>query len=592
MGSFNAQAGQQMLGRRGGSPAPTGPLLPTQGTFRQRPWLPWWLIPVILLLALLLFLLFRSLPQEVLVPKIVGEASAFKAEEKLTKAELKLDPNQKEKTDDKVPAGTIIGQTPAEGSKAEKGQTVTALIAVGTGKVDVPNIVGLTAGDAEKALREKNLTLGQASPQPVDPDGKIVSQIPAAKEVVKAGIPVDIFYPDPADAENQKKNAEKKDKDKDKEGGAGGAGGAGGGAGEGAKDIVVPAIGKGDTLDAYAKKLGDLGIVPVVSKQFNDAKPGTPFGTEPPGGTKVANGAKVRVLVSVGQPQVVYTNGKDILRLNGATGAKLDPVATGPSVEIDPTWGADGEHVAYTDDGRVMLKDLTKKNSSPVPLTPAGDKFADLAWAPTADVNLIAMRSDTEDGDFDLCLANVKSDATDVSCLKEPSFTIIRALHWGKDGRSILGLGVKLPQGSGQFGIVRWRVKQDKPAFSPDTADWTKGRFLTDTDTPEKGVLDAEVSPDGKRLALISNQGTKAFQLWLADDPEDFAMSSAKRAPVRACKVSWRGDSKELLIVQGAADCGEDVAVVQRVAINDLRNPKELNVSGDDPSFQPLTIGG
>ena len=92
----------------------------------------------------------------------------------------------------------------------------------------------------------------------------------------------------------------------------------------------MPAIGKDDTLDAYAKKLGDLGIVPVVSKQFNDAKPGTPFGTDPPGGTKVATGAKVKVLVSVGQPQVVYTNGKDILRLNGATAAKLDPVATRP----------------------------------------------------------------------------------------------------------------------------------------------------------------------------------------------------------------------------------------------------------------------
>ena len=60
---------------------------------------------MILLLALLLFLLFRSLPQNVLVPKVVGEPSAFKAEEKLTKAELKLDPNQKEKVDDKVAGG-------------------------------------------------------------------------------------------------------------------------------------------------------------------------------------------------------------------------------------------------------------------------------------------------------------------------------------------------------------------------------------------------------------------------------------------------------------------------------------------------------
>ena len=167
--------------------------------------------------------------------------------------------------------------------------------------------------------------------------------------------------------------------------------------GEGAADIIVPAIAKDDTLDAYAKKLGDLGIVPVVSKQFNDAKPDTPFGTNPPGGTKVATGAKVKVLVSVGQPQIVYTNGKDILRLDGATGAKLDPVSTSPGDDVDPTWTADSERVAYTDnDGRVMLKDLTKKNSSPAPITPEGERYFDLAWGPTADVNLIAMRDDPD----------------------------------------------------------------------------------------------------------------------------------------------------------------------------------------------------
>ena len=125
-----------------------------------------------------------------------------------------------------------------------------------------------------------------------------------------------------------------------------------------------------------------------------------------------------------------------------------------------------------------------------MPLTPEGERYSDLAWAPTADVNLIAMRDDPEDGNSDLCLANVKGDETDITCKEEPSFAVIRALHWAQDGRSILGLGVKATRAT--FGIVRWRVKSGKPAFSPDLADWTKGRFLTDTDTPGKGVLDAD----------------------------------------------------------------------------------------------------
>ena len=32
--------------------------------------------------------------------------------------------------------------------------------------------------------------------------------------------------------------------------------------------------------------------------------------------------------------------------------------------------------------------------------------------------------------------------------------------------------------------------------------------------------------------------------------------------------------------------------MIARVPANDVRNEKELNPSGDDPSYQPLTIGG
>ena len=105
-------------------------------------------------------------------------------------------------------------------------------------------------------------------------------------------------------------------------------------------------------------------------------------------------------------------------------------------------------------------------------------------------------------------------------------------------------------------------------------------------------MLDAEVSPDGKQLAMVSNQGSSSFRLWLADDPEDFRCPAPSRPPMRACKVTWRGDSKEVLVVQGDADCEEDVAVLARVPIDDVRNQKELNASGDDPSYQPLDHRG
>ena len=78
-------------------------------------------------------------------------------------------------------------------------------------------------------------------------------------------------------------------------------------------------------------------------------------------------------------------------------------------------------------------------------------------------------------------------------------------------------------------------------------------------------MLDAEVSPNGKKLALVSNLGSSFYRLWLADDPEDFALSSAKPTAVRACKVTWRGDSKDLLVsglLEGAGEIAEHAAVV------------------------------
>ena len=150
-------------------PAITGPLLPTQAVFRQKPWLPWWVAIVIPLLALLALLLFLFLPKNVEVPDVVGKPSAFEAEKLITEAKLKLAPQVKEEVNAKAEPGTILSQTPKAGEKAEEGAEVTILVAVGNGKVTVPDLAGKTRGDAEKALREVGLTLGQATPQPVDP---------------------------------------------------------------------------------------------------------------------------------------------------------------------------------------------------------------------------------------------------------------------------------------------------------------------------------------------------------------------------------------------------------------------------------------
>src|SRR5215218_6499753 len=343
MKGMNLDAGKlKMPGKGGATSAPSGPLLPSQGVFKQKAWLPWWMVPVAIELA--------AAP--------------------------------KEKVDPKAPAGSVIGQTPAAGDEAEEGEQVAVEIAVGDGKITVPKVVGMNLSDAEKALRDKGLTIGKTAPTPPDPEGTIESQIPAENEIVKEGAPVDIFFADP--------NGKGKGKDPKAAGGAaaGGAGGGGGGGGGGEKDIVIPAI-AGAKVDDFAAKLADDELVPVTKRVFDASPTGTLFATEPPGGTKAAAGDKVTLLISAGFPQLAFDDDKNIQLVNGANGKKLDPIAKSPALEKDPTYSPDAANVAYISSGLIFLKNLEKPDAPAIALTSADDKFRDLAWAPTADVNVL-----------------------------------------------------------------------------------------------------------------------------------------------------------------------------------------------------------
>ena len=268
-----------------GAPAVTGPLLPTQAVFRQKPWLPWWVAIVVPLLALLALLLFLFLPKSIEVPEVVGKASAFDAEQVVTEAGLRLAPQVKEKVDPKAAPGSVVSQTPAAGEKVEEDSEVAILVAVGNGNVTVPSVVGKTPGDAEKTLREAGLSLGAASPAPADPEGKIASQIPAEKEVVKEGAPVDIFLAKPKEGEGGGATAAGGEEGGE-EGGAGGDGGAGGG------PIKVPEI-AGASDQVYAQKVGDSQLVPIVKRTFDESDKGTVFSVEPAPGTEVEPGSEV-----------------------------------------------------------------------------------------------------------------------------------------------------------------------------------------------------------------------------------------------------------------------------------------------------------
>ena len=565
--------GLKDLQRPGGGGAaavqPSGPLLPTQVIFRQKPYLPWWTGLFLLLLLLLLLLLFFLIPRTVVVPDITKAKTTLEAQQLLADKELVLNPNIETLPNDKVPPGTILNQAPLPGKKVKKNTAVAIQVAAGSGTVNVPKVVGMTVPEAEKALREVKLTLGAVTPQPPDLKAKIASQIPAEKEAVQEGSAVAVFLT----------GAKGKD---GKGGGAGGAGGAGGEGGAG--KVVVPAIGDNDAAK-YAQLAAKDGLVPVKVLAFSDtAKPGVLFGTEPPGGTEVAGGSKVKLLVSAGIPRLAFDDSKNILLIEGSNGKRLPALAKSPSNEKDPTFSPDGTRFVFVSGRRLLLGETDKPAGKTLALTTDSEQFADPVFAPTLDANVLASTRKTGD-DADLCIGSIGADGYKRACIADKSFSTSRLIRWAPDGKSLFVFGSTRANGNaaGTFGMVRYTTKTP---FSAKAADYGKGKFVTDTSGFNKGAIDLSLSPDGEAMAVVANFETPGFVLYLTK-PGDFELAEAKRFDIVSCKAAWRPDSLELVIVQ-SEDCnGSPVGTLLRVNRRDPRRQFSLKIGGDNPEFQP-----
>jgi len=548
------------------------PLLPSQVTYRQRPWLPWWLAIVVPLLVVALIALLSGGTKQVTVPDLTASATVFDAQTKLQQAGLKLDPTTQSVSTTKAKPGAIVAQTPKAGTKADEGTAVTVQVAVGNGLVKVPSVAGKNLADADKILREVKLAVGTSSLQPPDPAAIIKSQIPAPGEAVKEGTPINIFYPVPGTAAGAAAGAA---------GGAAGAAGSGGGKKTG--PVTIPPIAK--DAKAYAATLAAAGIVPVAVSQFNEAKAGEVFATDPAAGTAVPAGATVRILVSAGFPQLVYDDDKDVLLANGATGAALPAVAKTDAQEKDPTWSADGHHIVYTADGRLMVADVNAPGQPGTPLTDPGTTYADPSLAPSPDTQTLAVariNSPTDRNDTDLCFGQITADGFRPQCIDDPRFGVGQA-QWAPDGKSILVPAV----GANGFGIVLYK---SQVPFSPRAGDWGTGTFITPRDAAGgTGVIDEAISPDGKHVAAVANLDTPEFRLYLTV-PGDLRLTKAKPLPVQACKVAWRADSQELVIVQAGAQCDEPTGQLSRVSVDKPTEAVALSADGDNPAFQPLVL--
>jgi beta-lactam-binding protein with PASTA domain/predicted Ser/Thr protein kinase len=128
----------------------------------------------------------------VTVPDLTG-LTRLEAQQKLDGAGLILGDVRKRPTS-KFPAGQVIEQDPAADRQIQAGEKVNIVLAAPPKPVEVPPLEGLTLDEARTDLEAAKLTLGdvtQENSQDV-PEGRIISQSPAAGDEVPKDTPIDV----------------------------------------------------------------------------------------------------------------------------------------------------------------------------------------------------------------------------------------------------------------------------------------------------------------------------------------------------------------------------------------------------------------
>jgi beta-lactam-binding protein with PASTA domain len=535
-------------------------------TFRQRAWLPWWLSLVVPLAAALAALAVLFLPRQVIVPNLKRARSVFAAEKLAIRAGLTLSSQVTAVPSATAKPGTIIDQTPAAGKKVRRGSSVHIAVATGSHMARVPSVIGSSLVAADSKLRAAHLALGAVSPQTPDATGSIIRQIPAAGARVAEGTTVQVFLKPP-----QSKVA-------------GGRKGA-------SKALVLPTLAAGGaTAVAQLKKLG---FATVIVRQFSNLPAGQIVTTNPAPGSTLKPGATVRIVESVGYPEISYDDGARVHVVGGASGR---PAGTNPPRQKtdEATWTADGQQLVYVQgesasSGRLMSFAPNQPGARPVALTPAGTNVRDPAPAPNGQTVAFIDRSQ---GFGRLCFATIGTGApiNPDDCTSHPGYDLGGQISWSPMGKAILVFGVDRSDGS-KHGLLEFR---STTAFSPNASAWDQGSLATRNG---QDVIAGAFSPDGKHVALISDFNRSTFHLFVAP-ANVYDITKATVYAVEACQVSWRSDSQAVAVMQSTSGCAPDstgaypTGNLVTMTLADSNHPTIVASNAENPSWQPLRLTG
>lgn len=201
---------------------------------------------------------------EVSVPDVTGKQMAI-AEQMLEKEKLRY--TVKEEFDTDTPAGTVISQDPAAGTKVKEDRLVTITVSKGAENMDMPDLTGLSKDDAVAKIEKMGLKVGLVSEKNSDESaGTVIETDPKSGSKVTKGDTVDLTI--------SKGPKETK--------------------------VGVPDV-TGDSESKAESELKAAGFsIGSVTKQASKQAAGTVISQTPSGGSSVTSGSSVSLVISSG----------------------------------------------------------------------------------------------------------------------------------------------------------------------------------------------------------------------------------------------------------------------------------------------------
>ena len=296
------------------------------------------------------------------------------------------------------------------------------------------------------------------------------------------------------------------------------------------------------------------------------------------------------LFVSAGIPQVAFDNGKDVLLANGSNGAPLDPSPRAPQIEDDPTFSPDGE-LGRVQERRPDLPARPRQEGRRAGgAHPKGERFSDLAWAPTGDQNVLAL---------------IKREGDDPATAKT-------SLCFGQDrpGRH----GDPLPAAGAQPAGPQDQLvgeRQDAarlgrdPRLQPvrDGPLHEQGAVLHRSRTSGRARASrrTRASPDRAR-SMPSRRPTARSSPWSASGASGRAgavrdhAAGLPPAGRQAARRRWPARRSGARTARSCLSCAPTTASTRstgnlvRVPRKTPKDQRSLRLDGDNPAFQPLTV--